>query len=767
MQFTLSYSPISYIRTHLKLHNTVLIILAAILLIRPDIEAQETAKRPSVGVALSGGGSLGIAHLGLLKVMEEAGLRPDCIAGVSMGSIIGGMYAIGYSVDSILNILKSQDLNDVITNKINEDKIIYLEKNNFQNSIIAIPVSGRKVNLPSGVTNGQMIENLLSFYAWPAAGISDFSRLPIPFTCVGSDILTAKVVDLKSGYLPDAIRASIAIPSLFTPVKIDSALLLDGGIYRNFPAQEVIDMGAVIVIGSFAGFQWKSENELDNISNIIKQVSLSMSKSDYEIQKNLVSYLIVPDLKDFWMLDFSRVDSIYHRGYLAALPYKERFIKLADSLNKIGPQKPPVNILNKDYYTFDRIDIKGNMNYSDRQILGILDIYRGDSINKYMLLDKIELLYGKNWFEKVKYRIDPGNDSLILEIECIEKPTAMLYGSLHYDNAIGSGAMLAFSSKNFIFPGTVLNINTFLGKYYRAQALFLQYLGWKQAYSISLNFYYDKTPVPVLNIHNETGNVILGNLSAGLNFSRRIGLNNMISISGNYENLNLTPRYVSLSGLDNISYNYIKPTVHYGINTLDTKYFPNEGTILDISGSTSRLISATIRTDTEKTNYDIKNPGDFSFDRFYSLKGGFRQYFSRGKRVTYSVHADAVYLSRCDSAIAQNNFYLLGGLQSISKRSIAMTGFQTSELPVKKAAGAGIEIDIEVFRDLHISLGTDIFAAQGIYMDEGYDLLAGFGIGAGYMSILGPIKVGFMYGNDPYNNYFNKFKGFLSIGFNF
>ncbi len=95
------------------------------------------------------------------------------------------------------------------------------------------------------------------------------------------------------------------------------------------------------------------------------------------------------------MLDFSRVDSIYHRGYVAALPYKERFIQLADSLNKIGPQEPPVNILNKDYYTFDRIDIEGNTNYSDRQILGILDIYSGDSVNKYMLLDKIDLLLWK------------------------------------------------------------------------------------------------------------------------------------------------------------------------------------------------------------------------------------------------------------------------------------------------------------------------------------------------------------------------------------
>jgi NTE family protein len=710
---------------------------------------------------------LGIAHLGVLKVMEEAGLRPDCITGVSMGSVIGGFYAIGYSSDSILKILKSENLAGVITNKIDEDRIIYLEKNNFRNSIISIPVSIKKVNLPSGVSNGQVIEKFLSFYLWPAAGINDFSKLPIPFTCVGADILTARAVDLKKGYLPDALRASLAIPSLFTPIKIDSALLLDGGIYRNFATQEAVEMGADIIIGSYTGHRWKEENELDNVADILKQISFSLSYDDFEQQKKLANYLIIPQLKGLSSMDFSRVDSIYQRGYAAALPFKEKFIRLADSLNKFGPQKPIENILGREYYSFDRISIRGNNNYSDRQVMGILDIQSGDTISKFMLMEKTDLLYGKNWFEKVKYRIKPENDSLILEIECIEKPAAMLYGSLHYDNAIGSGALLAFSSKNYIFPGSVININTFLGNYYRIQSLFLQYLGWKQHWSASVNVNYDKTPVPVLHIHNETGNVILGNLSAALTLSKRIGLNHMLDISGIYEYLNLTPRYVSASGLDNISYNYIKPTVHYGINTLDTKYFPNKGTTFDIMGNTSQLISASIRTNTDKMNYDIGEKGDFSFERFYTLKGSFRQYFSKARNVTFSVHADAVYLSRCDSAVAQNNFYLLGGLQSISNRSIAMTGFHTSELPVKIATGAGIEIDIEVLNDFHLSLETDIFAAQSIYMNKGYNLLAGFGLGAGYMTILGPVKVGMMYGRDPYNNYFNNFKGYLSIGFNF
>jgi len=521
------------------------------------------------------------------------------------------------------------------------------------------------------------------------------------------------------------------------------------------------------VIGSYTGFHWKGENELESISDILKQISFSISYNDFEQQKKLTDYLIEPDLKGLLSMDFSRVDSIYQRGYRAALPFREKFIRLADSLESFGPRKPAGYIMNKEYYTFDNIEITGNRNYSDRQITGILDMNAGDRVDKYMLKEKMDLLFGRNWFEKVKYRIEPRNDSLILVIECIEKPIAMIYGSVHYDYTLGSGALLSFTSKNFLLPGSVLTIDTYIGKYPRVKALLLQYLGWKHVYSVSTDFSYDKTPVPVLHLKNESGDVLSGNLTAGVNLARSIGLNHMFRISGIYENLNLMPRYLSSTGLDNITYNYFRAEANYGINTLDKKYFPDRGTILDISGSTSKMIYASIKTDAEKATFNSDDPGMFIFERFYTLNGGFRQYFSSGKYVTLSIHADALYLSRCDSAMSMNNFYMLGGIQSVNDRSIAMTGFHSSEIPVKKAAGVGFEIDIEAFNNFHITLTTDVFAVQDIYQHKGYNLLAGFGAGAGYMTLAGPIKVGIMYGENPFDNYFNSLKGYISLGFNF
>ena len=143
-----------------------------------------------------------MAHVGVLKVMEEAGLRPDYITGVSMGSIVGAMYSLGYSADSLYKIFKDTDWDLVLSNNVPENKVIFTEKKFFNNSIISLPISSRKVRLPSGLINGQQIEKMLSYYAWPSATIDDFSELPIPFLCVGTDLITCSKVVIRNGLPP-------------------------------------------------------------------------------------------------------------------------------------------------------------------------------------------------------------------------------------------------------------------------------------------------------------------------------------------------------------------------------------------------------------------------------------------------------------------------------------------------------------------------------------------------------------------------------------
>ena len=749
-------------RIFLKKCLLVLFIFSLIF----DAVSQELPERPSVGLVLSGGGARGIAHLGVIKVMEEAGLRPDYITGVSMGSIIGGLYSLGYSSDSIYKLMKSVNLKIVLSNKIPENKVIFIEKDHFYHSVVSLPVTTRKVILPSGLINGQQLENVLSFYTWPAADINDFSKLPIPFMCLGTDIITFKKVDLKTGYLADALRASSAVPSIFTPLKIDTLLLLDGGLIRNFAVTEIKEMGADFIIGSYTGSNPLGEEELQSVSGIAKQIGLFRGMEDFENHKNLPDILIKPETDKFPINDFENADSLVQKGYEAALPYKDYFRKLADSLNTIRKQKPIENILEKEYYTFNKIEITGNKIYPDLQILGVLDIQPGEKVDRYLLRDRIELLYGNAWFEKVKYRIVPRNDSLILVIDCMEKPKAIFYGSVHYDNSILTGLILELSVKNLLTNKSVINVNSFVGQYYRFELHGIQYVDRNQKFGLSSNFYSDNTLLPMLEFEGERVDVISRNFIPGISVYKSLGLNHMMSVTMNYENRNLIPHY-SNEHLKSVSYNYISGLLDYQINTINSKNFPDNGIIFSLSGTIAKLLSGITRTDTLKTTFREDVNKNSLFERFFTIQGSFKQYFSPSDKITFSIGGEALIITSSDSVSMQNNFYMLGGVDRVNKRSIAMTGFHANEIPVKKVAGIRTGIDIELFEDFHLNINGDIFAAHEFNRDSGFSFLTGYGIGIGYMSIIGPLKCGIMHGNYSREVYFNKTKGYISIGYNF
>ncbi len=730
--------------------------------------AQDTATRPRVGLALSGGASHGIAHLGVLKVMEEAGLRPDCITGVSMGSIVGGMYAIGYSVDSIENILKSINWDLLLGNKIPENRIIFQEKKHFYNSIITLPVSfKKKVQLPSGLINGQQMENMLSYYAWPAADISDYSKLPIPFLCMGSDIVSGNKIVLKSGYLPEALRASSAIPSVFSPFTIDTCVLVDGGLFRNIAISEARDMGADILIGSYTGFYPLTESELQSVDGLIKQIGLLTSYKDFDDQKNLIDILIEPNTKGIPMSDFFRVDSLIERGYKAALPFRETFRKLADSLDKIAPPEPLDVITDKQYYRFDKIEVTGNEINTEKQILGILNINPGERVDKSRLTEAIELLYGKALFEKVSYRITPRNDSLFLTINCIERPRAMLFGAAHYDNTLESGLIIGFSGMNLVTRKSAINVETYIGRNYRLRANVIQFVDRNQKYGLSADYFLEKTPLPIITMEGESGKMFSRNYYGGISLNSRIGLNHMMKLTEEVENLGLFPDFITGNGLKKISYRYLTSSFEYLANTLDNKHFPNTGVAYSILLKSSKLISGSLRSDSLDASNTSGEAAGFSFNRFHTIRGSFRSYFSANKKTTFGVRIEGLYIANPDSIKAQNSFFLLGGSEAITRRSIPMTGFHSNEIPVRSVLEIGTDADIEFNKDFHISLAGNVAVIQEAERETGFSLLLGYGIGASYMTVAGPLGVGLMHGIYKNEIHFSQIKGYISFGYNF
>jgi NTE family protein len=682
-----------------------------------------------------------------------------------MGSIIGGMYSIGYGSDTLYRLLKRLNWDDMLSNKMQENRIFFPEKARFYNSIISLSINQKKFTIPSGLNNGQLIENTLSYFSWPVADIGDFSKFPIPFVCNATDIITYSKVDFKKGYLPDAIRASFTVPSIFTAHKIDTLLLLDGGLIRNFPATEAREMGADILIGSYVGFEKNSVEKLQSLPGIIGQIAMFRSLEDFNEEKKLVSILVKPDVDRFSVADFNNVDSLMNAGYMAAIPFRDKFRKLADSLNALGSKQTVPDILDKSAFTFDGIEINGNKFYSDYDIIGVLDIVPGEEVNRNYLTERIELLYGKAWFEKVKYRILPRNDSLILAIDCEEKPTAMLYGSAHYDNSLESGLILGLTLKNLLTHGSVIDVNSYLGKYYRVKAGLQQYLGRNQKFGASIIYSLDNTLFPWLEHNNETGNTFSRNQYFDIGINNYLGLNNLMTLSLGYAMTNLKPDYISDSNIKNYSYNYLSSDFTFSRNTLDSKHFPDKGIIVNLRGSFSKLRKASQRI--ENSEIVVSDDDNYDPENFFTFRAGVTQYISTGEKITFAVGGEALYVTDSDTLSSQNNFFLLGGIQADTRRSVQMTGFHPNELKVRRMAIFRTELDIEFLRDLHLNLMADLSAMEDDKHPYELIVLSGYGLGLGYNSIIGPVKAGVMYGSFPGETHFKSLKSYLSIGYNF
>ena len=732
------------------------------------LSAQKNSTRPKVGLALSGGGAKGLAHLGVIKVMEEAGLKPDYVTGVSMGSIVGGMYAMGYTPDSIARMFSMFNWEYAMSDMIPENKIIFHEKRYFHNSIIALPITRDAIKIPSGLISGQQIESGLNHYFWPAATITDFSKLPVPFLCLATDVVTSKKVVLQSGYLPDAIRASMAIPSVFTPVRTDTAVLVDGGVVRNYAATELREMGADIVIGSYVSFRGYKEKDLGTAYGILKQIGFLSSLADYEEQKRQTDIMIEPELGEVGTLSFNNVDTIISRGYREALKYRDVFKRLADSLDAICPREPVKALPDVRYYIFDSIMVTGNEIISDDQIIGVLDVRPGENVDRDLLEERIELLYGKNWFEKVRYRIVPGEEELTLEIECIERPRAMLYGSLHYDPALSAGAVVSLSVRDLITPRSVINLDSYIGQFYRVRLSATQFVDKSQKFGVEFSFFADNTRLPLIKLKNETGPMLNHNFNTSLSLSKRLSLNHLMTLTASFENQHLVPDFLTSTLITRLSYDYLRLNYSYQANTLDRKHFPQQGITSGISLSALRMIRGAVRTGSRSSVYfpdDEDSP--FSFDRNYSARAWINSYSPVSEKVTLMLGGDVLFTTGTDSVTSGNDFWLLGGTDPLSDRSITAVGFHPNQITVRNVGGLRLGTDIEITKDFHLTFDLNLFALKEPYREAGFTIMGGYAIGAGYMTVAGPVRIGIMHGLYDRQVLYRAFKGYVSLGFNF
>ena len=437
--------------------------LCALLLLTISItsysqDSTSVISRPKVGLVLSGGGAKGAAHIGVLKYIEEAGIPIDYIAGTSMGSIVGGMYALGYTSDEILSIISEVDWDRLISDQVERKKISYERKYESRSQLLTIPFSvgtdkqelqsrSFKNSLPTGIVSGDNLINLFNSLSVGYSDPLDFNDLPTPFLCIATNVINGEADVLNKGVFSKSLRASMAIPVLFDPVKIDDILYADGGLVNNFPAEQCRAMGADYVIGvsMSPGLESDPEN-LTSLFSQVKQLKEIITDKEFENYHKKCDIFISPDLKGVGMLSFDAesVARVTESGYEAAATKGAEFKALKEKLlSTSAPQSPDtstakkaVNIL-RERVLISGIEMDGVEQDIEKWMRRRCTVKVGDHVCKEDIDNSVSIYYGTGNFDSITYTLheDSTNpDAYVLKFKFVENPPHDLGLGFRFDS---------------------------------------------------------------------------------------------------------------------------------------------------------------------------------------------------------------------------------------------------------------------------------------------------------------------------------------------
>lgn len=286
--------------------------------------------RPRIGLALSGGGALGLAEIGILQWIEEHHIPVDRIAGTSMGSIIGSMYATGMTPDQIRDFALKVNWDEALLPEPVYRDLAFRRKQDRRHFLVDAPL-GLKHGLsgPNGYNPGQGVGLLLDRVAFPESAVTNFDDLPIPFHCVATDMQSGDAVILRQGSLSQSVRASMAIPGVFTPVELDGRLLADGGMVQNIPVETVRSMGSDVVIATELVLPPGDIAKLGSLTGVLSRAIDVMIIQNEKRSLPLADAKISVDMKGFWVTDYSRVKELIQLGYNSAANQSQELLRYA------------------------------------------------------------------------------------------------------------------------------------------------------------------------------------------------------------------------------------------------------------------------------------------------------------------------------------------------------------------------------------------------------------------------------------------------------
>ncbi len=752
-------------------NNIVLLFFTVILPL--SVAAQDTllAKRPKVAVVLSGGGAKGMAHVGFLKVMQKAGIHPDIIVGTSMGSIVGGYYALGFSPDSIEKILNSTNWDVMLSNKVTLRQVNIDEKENHNQYIMDFPMDKWKPRLPSGAIQGHEIELMLDRLLWSAAKYKNFDDFPIRFRCVSVDILTGKPYVFKKGNLSLALRSSMSIPTVMAPVEYNGMLLVDGGLVNNFPVDVAKKMGADIIIGVYTGGKLLSKEKLKSLINILKQSSLLASIKNARQQRKNCTLYIEPDLTGLNVSDFSKSDSIIARGYKTSMRYFDKLKALSDSINRFAAPTHKKGVLKDSLYLSDYQIKDINDKYTKRMVERFIKNDKPGWHNYSEIENRCKTLFGTKLFAKVGYSIAPAADTTYrITYHFKERNKNTLSFAVNYSNYSNAAIILDLVLRNMYISGSKFEAKVALSSLPKAKFRFTKYLGKKSMFALNTGYLYEESLFPV---YNESSWI---KSAKYLRKYHNISFNGLLFSGQQTEfSAGLTAQLIFHLPLVESSDQLIKKaelsvqsaTFQVLYNRLDKKHFPDKGiqyrftSNYYINPRYEIVFNLNDENSTERTEH-------YKTDNFLQFRSDFAAYSKFGK-VTMSNEVN-LYASFSENANHLNSFVLGGSDITADYYSIPFWGLPKNFALLGSGLLYRVGFRYQFIKNFYATVKAntifDIYVSdtqpdnETVYLDS--KTITGAGIGLSYNSVIGPISFivskSFDYG--PFWTYVN-------IGFKF
>jgi NTE family protein len=387
-----------------------------------DVRAQAPADRPRIGVALSGGGARGIAHGGVLQALEEMRVPIDVIGGTSMGAIVAGLYASGLSPDQIEAALTEVEWERVLSDTPLRGSLEFRRREDDRRYVweIEMGVDSDGLQVPGGLIAGQELGELLRRHTFAVAAVDSFDDLPVPFVAIATDVRTGQKVALREGDLATALRASMAIPTVFTPIEVDGRLLVDGGLTDNLPVDEVRSLGADVVIAVDVSLPIDADDEIRSPFDVLERTAAIVSRTRLADQLERADLVITPELEGYGIFDFDDRERLIELGALAARSAADRLDDLSLSpadWARDAHSTPAVRPLLIDQVVFDTPAWLDPRRRAER-----ITTRPGDQLALGPLEEDAARLYAAGEFERVRWRLDRREEETVLTYEAEDKP---------------------------------------------------------------------------------------------------------------------------------------------------------------------------------------------------------------------------------------------------------------------------------------------------------------------------------------------------------